>query len=523
MVRHTHFILVALVMALIGFTNLPAAAQTGRTFYIDYDNGSNSNSGTSKASPWKTHPYMQTSASCTGSGAAPSYTHLAGDQFIFKGGVTWPVACFQMSIPTGGTSAASDYYGVDQTWFTGASFARPLFDMGQAVPTGTHVIVATAAFPGYTTFDNLEIANQRLNLNTCSSCDDAYNFAAPAGSIPGVLIENGYIHDWVSNSNVAGFASNTPWPYSAGAIYDGHDRITVDHMTIEDSGGWVFNGATKVTGGYSGACQNCGTVSNSTFHDVGAACFTVASCHDNEFYNVQQASYDLCPCRPHSQIIEDDEPSGTSMGGWLRAYNNLIHDSPGVGVSIYVPYNSYVYNNVLWNTHQYILLTTVAGDSSAKAGYIYNNTVDCSSGGSCLARDTKGATLGTVYATNNIFITNGTATCFSGACSTTTLVQSNNHVMSTSEASTYGFTKATKYAPTSSDSHVTSAGANLSNACSGDLADLCQDAEGAAWYGGSYQTRPLDSTAWTIGAYVFGGQSQSSKPNPPTDLIATVQ
>lgn len=522
MVRHFYVIAFASVVALIGFAGSPAPAQAGRTFYIDYGSGSNFNNGTSKSTPWKTHPYMQSGSSCTESGSAPPYTHLSGDQFIFKGGVTWPAACFEMNIPAGGTSGASDYYGVDKTWFSGGSWARPLFDMGQAVPTGNHVITVGSGFPGYTTFDNFEIANQRLSLEIYSA-DDAYNFAAPTGNIPGVLIENGYIHDWVSNSNVAGFASNTPWPYSGGAIYDGHDRITVDHMTIEDSGGWVFNGATKVAGGYSGGCVGCGTVSNSTFHDVGAACFTVASCHDNEFYNVRQASYDLCPCRPHSQIIEDDEPSGTSGGGWMRIYNNLIHDSPGVGVSIYVPYNSYVYNNVLWNTHQDILLTTVASDSGAKAGYIYNNTVDCSDGNMCLARDPKGNTLGTVYATNNIFITNGTATCFSGTCSTTALVQANNHVMSTSEASTYGFTKTTKYAPTSSDSHVTSAGANLSNSCSAELADLCQDAEGAAWYGGNYQTRPLDSTAWTIGAYVFGGQSQSSKPNPPTDLIATVQ
>src|SRR5690348_10733218 len=250
MVRRIYVIAFASVMALIGFAGLPAAAQAGRTFYIDYAGGSNFNNGTSKSTPWKTHPYMQSGSGCTESGSAPPYTHLAGDQFIFKGGVTWPAACFEMSIPAGGTSGASDYYGVDKTWFSGGSWARPLFDMGQAVPTGTHVIVATSSFAGYTTFDGFEIANQGLNLNTCSSCDDAYNFAAVGtASIPGVLIENGYIHDWISNSNVAGFASNTPWPYSGGAIYDGHDRITVDHMTIEDSGGWVFNGTTKVTGG----------------------------------------------------------------------------------------------------------------------------------------------------------------------------------------------------------------------------------------------------------------------------------
>src|SRR6266849_1753199 len=113
------YFLFALISALIGFANLPAAAQSGRNFYIDYTGGSNSNAGT-KASPWKTHPYMQTSSACTGSGSAPGYSHQAGDQFIFKGGVTWPGPCFPMNIAQGGSSSTvRDTYAVDQTWFVG--------------------------------------------------------------------------------------------------------------------------------------------------------------------------------------------------------------------------------------------------------------------------------------------------------------------------------------------------------------------------------------------------------------------
>ena len=147
MLRRTHFIVIALVTALIGFVSLPVAAQSGRTFYIDYSSGSNSNPGT-KASPWN-HPYM----AC---GAAPSYSHIAGDHFIFKGGVTWPAACFEMSIPAGGTSSAQDYYGVDTTWYAGGSFARPLFDLNYTVPAGNHVIVAGSSFPGYVTLTTLK-------------------------------------------------------------------------------------------------------------------------------------------------------------------------------------------------------------------------------------------------------------------------------------------------------------------------------------------------------------------------------
>ena len=162
----------ALVIALLGFTSLPALAQSGRTFYIDYSSGSNSNQGT-QAAPWKTHPYMQAAAACTGTGSAPSYSHQAGDHFIFKGGVTWPASCFSMVVMAGGTASASDYYGacytggsVCSTPWPATGWKRPLFDMQQQVPSGNMVIAAgNYSLANYVVFDNLEIANQNIKFN----------------------------------------------------------------------------------------------------------------------------------------------------------------------------------------------------------------------------------------------------------------------------------------------------------------------------------------------------------------------
>ena len=507
-----------------------ARAQSGRTFYIDFSSGSNSNVG-SKASPWKSHPFMQTGSACSGTGSAPTYTHQAGDQFIFKGGVTWPVACFQMSIPAGGNSSATDYYGVDKTWFTGGSFARPLFDMGGSVPTGQHVITVTSAFPGYTTFDTIEIANQGLTLGTVNQ-DDAYNFTAVGTApIPSVLIENGYIHDWVSNTNVAAFTVSQTIPYPSGAIDDGHDRITVDHMTIEDSAGFVFAGATKISGGFGGACGNCGTYSNSTTHDTFAGCFTVASCHDSEFYNVSQKIADYCgdasgrgggACRPHSQVIEDDIPVGSDGGGWMKVYNNLIHDNPA-GVTIYVPYNSHIYNNVMWNNaNSSILLQHIAGDSSSASGEVYNNTIDCSNGNHCVATDSKpGNILGTLFLKNNQFISNGSSiTCFSptGTCATIAVVTQSNNVTTTTTQAAGKYTPSTKYfANTCSGAGCPiGQGANLTASSTGNLSNLSHDASGAPWFGGSYKARPTGSTAWDSGAYL----SQGGSTGPPSISIS---
>src|SRR5258708_37755495 len=119
--RRRIFFMGGLITGVVGLVSLPARGQSGRTFFIDYASGSNTNPGTSTTAPWKTHPYMQSAAACTGGGIGwGGYTHQAGDRFIFKGGESWPAACFQMNVTQGGSAtAARDYYGVEKTWFTG--------------------------------------------------------------------------------------------------------------------------------------------------------------------------------------------------------------------------------------------------------------------------------------------------------------------------------------------------------------------------------------------------------------------
>ena len=71
-----------------------------------------------------------------------SYTHQAGDSFIFKGGVTWPLyatATVGLRPQKGGSVSAWDYYGVDTAWFAGASWTRPAFD-GSGATTSKHLI-----------------------------------------------------------------------------------------------------------------------------------------------------------------------------------------------------------------------------------------------------------------------------------------------------------------------------------------------------------------------------------------------
>src|SRR5688572_7720049 len=116
------------------------------TYYIDFTGGSDSNNGTAKVTPWKRHPYMN--------GFTGSYSHSVGDQFIFKGGETWPGACFPFNPAAGGSAGNIDYYGVDLTWFTGGGWVKPILDVEYTYRDGIYL-----ANLGYITIDRMEICH----------------------------------------------------------------------------------------------------------------------------------------------------------------------------------------------------------------------------------------------------------------------------------------------------------------------------------------------------------------------------
>jgi hypothetical protein len=97
------------------FLSLLGKSARATTYYVDYVNGSDSNNGTSKSSPWKHAPGMlglTPSGSSTGDGCSSncaSYTPAAGDQIILKGGVVWPYTVFPFKWTWNGTSSTSLY------------------------------------------------------------------------------------------------------------------------------------------------------------------------------------------------------------------------------------------------------------------------------------------------------------------------------------------------------------------------------------------------------------------------------
>ena len=529
---------------------IPAFAQ--RTFYISYGSGNNNNNGTSTSTPWKSHPYMQTGASCTGTGTSPSYSHQVGDQFIFKGGDTWPVGCFVMTIPYSGTSSAIDYFGAcggqatapaacsGATW-PSTGWTRPKFDMAQSEPNNNWVIaIPYNVLQSYLTFDDLEIANQNIFIGTANSSFNpgcAMNFVVPSTQFTaavGISVYNMYIHDWVSSSSVpvSGGSNN-------GYCWGGIDGATlVDHLTMSDANGWGTINGSRVNGPWGGGVWWATTLQYSTIHDVSSGTEfqplfngDIKTVHDSEFYNISQsamydcigstAGYPGCINNPTTGIHSDGVYDNQTVTNYCCdvVYNNYIHDTAGVGVTISLE-QGYFFNNVETNFHQNLMGSAYTGGSPNSTN-LFNNTIDCSAANgnqtSCVRTICSigghSASGYNVNNTNNIFVivSGQNPLQEDGVCTVNTTT---NHSMLTSEAATYGFTEANKYYPTNiNDTNVKGTGTNLSSSCSSSFL-LCQDASGAPWFGGSSQTR---NVPWDMGAYVLGG---GGPPPGPTWVCA---
>ena len=515
-------------LALLIFLAAASAAHAQTIRYVDFSGGSDTWDGTAKThttgtvGPWKSSPYMQSGAGCSDNGGSHlGYTHTAGQQIIFKGGVTWPAACFQMSIPAGGNSSASDYYGVDKTWFAGGSWTRPLFDMANTKASAGPQITIHGS---WITLDNLELARLKITRGTGAGCTDS-SIAANNGFAgqTGVLIENLLIRDWTMD--VADFSFYT---HQTGSICQSSGSIsTIDSVTMSDQNTTFVDGSSNKLP--FGACfENEGEVKNSTCHYVAeGANGRFGPDHDSEFSNMDGtavANYAAtisggkCFGNPtnctHTNVLRD---SGTSAGEGA-IYNDLIYNNSS-GVTIFPCPATSIYNNVMWNNaNASIFLLTDTGDcpglTTSSVGNIYNNTVDCSNGNNCLRVILKSPSVAMILnVRNNIWITNSsTPTCYNGGgcgnISASSAVD-HNYPMPTTEAGKFGFTAASKYKPTSSDSTVTTQAVNLTSICGGVLSVLCQDATGAPWFGGSAVTRPTPTspatTNWDLGAYAGAG------------------
>jgi len=195
-----------LLVTVAGLGNAMAAT----THYIAA-NGSDSNNGTSNTTPWQQAPGMP---NCSGSCA--SYSPQAGDRFIFRGGDTWHFGNSGASPYTGGTwnggaqpwkgtSSNPIYVGVDQTWYSGTSWSRPILNGDNPTSTsavtscayqiGSNNVMATLANTSYVVFDNFEMTGLCQNSTGAPFSHDIYMIESADSNN---TFEHLYIHGWTA-------------------------------------------------------------------------------------------------------------------------------------------------------------------------------------------------------------------------------------------------------------------------------------------------------------------------------------
>jgi hypothetical protein len=560
--------LVAFVVAVLITGNASAT-----TYYIAA-NGSDSNNGTSQTTPWQHAPGMP---KCTG--VCASKTPQPGDKFIFRGGDTWHFSNSSATVYIGGswnwswagtsTNCNFDasvgavvrtsciYLGVDQTWYSGASWVRPIVTMDNPLSTS---FVSSCAYlddsfngwnitgGGYVQIDNFDYQGN------CSGSSPSASFTGTGASGP-VEWSNNYFHGWTvaTGGNYGGYVEVG----CGGGGCSGF--VLFDHNVMDGSD------STGASTAYTGTEKGMGICTDVEFNVIryvsnfcvdgsqGSSGSHAHIYHDNLF------EYLYNPNGGHGNVIE--MVSGVSPGnssGPVYFYNNITrHIGEGVTYDLIPNSGGYVYivNNVFYDIGNGANCLGPNGNGAASAitAYIYNNTFDYQvnaqggTNGGC--KVAAGAPV-TVNFQNNHFInypSNSISAVWNG---TGTGNDNGNEVwQSESAANAEGYAESNGYAPPaacSSSACGTVGAANNNHSLvsvftptsmaygSGTSAGVVEIGYGGG-YGVSFPAttmNPRQSTAgsctqgtpgcWDAGAYQFASSS-ASQPNAPTGLTAVVQ
>jgi hypothetical protein len=568
------------ILTVTGFFLMSVNALAG-TYYIAA-NGSDSNSGTTTSTPWLHAPGMP---KCTANCAA--HTPVSGDRFVLRGGDTWHFGNSAAAPYTGGTWDVSNwwgtestcvydgtqtgciYYGVDKTWFTGASWSRPILNADN--PLSTSKVSSCAYQVGssnnivkiapWTILDNFEM----LGLCTSSSGGtngDSNTYVVYGGTGTGgrgMAFElNLYIHGWtITGASTGAIPCN-----SIGGGYNGLQ--TIDHVVIDGSDSLPGACAWGVFPSFYHFKNN---MIRYTTQGVGAWCHDI---HDNIFEHIYNPSVPT-----HGNVLEcNSDSDGTAVAQPQNTpnviYNNIFrHYDPTFGssgqVNLWVCPNTipeYWFNNIAYDTGMssgnfWAIAGTLQYPGCTNTGrqYMFNNTFSggyqpCHLSGS---NPTGGQYL-TVVNEHLIGTTWDSPGCAGGQS------DPSNITMSFATGAAQGYTLGTRgtadsdtcandstkpCSPTSSTNATVGKGANYQQYCTA-LAGYASeraisvDAATACKYGttnacrydttthsmkcpGQTPVARSASSAWDVGAYQFSGAAGSSGPVAPTSVQAVVR
>lgn len=530
--QRAYFLVVTFLVAICALV-LPGLAM-GSTHYVAA-NGSDSNNGTSENTPWLHAPGMPSCAA-----TCESYTPVAGDQIIFRGGDTWhfgnpsatPYTGGTWSWTWSGTSGSVIYVGVDQTWFSGSSWTRPI--MTNDNPTST-IAVSSCSYqlPGgnqmvavngaYQTFDDFEFTGFCWDGSQLIYGNNVMYSVVGSQTPDNITIENHYFHGWTHT------ASGTE---SGGGVFQGYNQepgIIWQYNVIDGSDSDPFSLFTLEGDGY--------IVQYNVFryNQGGLSIDTCYKLHDNLFEHLSNVT----DGSNHSDVWQCAGEISNGNSDPNLFYNNVFRYIPDSGQPLsmilgnYVPagQTDYDFNNVFHDisaSSNYIVINDPACAFCGGPLTLYNNTA-VQGASTCIVCQGKPTTITSV---NNQWIANPATEAF--VFSTTNGVTETTPLYETpSAASSAGYTSSNDYAPTGASSPTVGAGTNNSSFCNG-LSDsvarnscLSGTTMGCQYIISNHTVtcpaitpvaRPT-SGAWDVGAYEWNTQVSNNQPAPPTNLL----
>jgi hypothetical protein len=545
----------------------PAGVPSGITkcYFVDFSQGSDSNTGTDESHPLKHAVGMQ---GCVGICGSMSVTGGVG--VIFKGGVTWDYTIWPWAPAKSGTDGADlfggctgpgcIYYGVDRNWFTGTSWSRPIFSAGGWSNPGTNTACFkdTSASGGtflslsYTKFiivDNFEFTGM------CSSTGangKTYYIQNSNGSGGGnFTVENCYFHG-------VRFPASAPPSHgdywAAIGTFDGTLHFTHNVVDGTDAGptsNYTAGSQNRFTG--EGIYAGTVYVDHNVFRNLTQALDIVpVSVNNNLFSNAAASS---AQTNVHSHIANDNGCTSPQTTIFNNVVDTIVSGQgwqPG-GSNCSVYFFDNVWSNSVMSQVGGRLLNVGPPNNTF---YFFNNTMECSQDGEPASGSCGHFNQATFYVFNSHFIGGavdcgqGVSACASWVTSMGTTLQASFSLIpgspadiiyqSQSSANGQGYTYSQQYrfSPTSASRATVGTGVNQTAICdtiidSNAKAECKQDTTYAVAYdqinhavmpSGRVPNQRLATGAWDVGAYQYGTSSGGGggSVQPPSGLAAAV-
>lgn len=381
----------------------------------------------------ETHPFLHSPGMSSFTGSA---TVAAGVGVIFEGGGTWHVSSGTPA--TGGTwtwtytgtSSHPVYFGIDPTWYSGGSFARPIINQDNPLNTsyvgscsfaddGVTLIHPSGA---WTIIDGLEFTGN------CHSGGGVSSQIDPTGGT-NMITERLYCHGWSMTSGIS----------DDSGICVGNNTNSIGNVTNRHLFD-VVDGSDSTLGNLCNTPSCVGSTSNATGYGFGDA-------YDVEYSVIRHVSNGIQSGQVCTLIGNDFEYIFSALAG---RHSNIVEQNFGQCSAATSPqYMALYYNNVTGNTND----NSNNWVPSAITYYIFNNTwyndqhfppdpdgiLLCGGGGT---RSYSANALATVYFFNNSTQDYGFANCSSGSSgggwsTGSTITFENNQTMDQSSVSSW--------------------------------------------------------------------------------------